>query len=122
MSDRPNTETVVVCRPPNFPIRRILTCPTCKCRRRMAGRDGGPYYGPTLTCLGCGDSWTCGEMHERPFQRAWRTKAIASAKRAWEEAGHHSRAEHTAWLAAELAAAMADYGSSAEDVHLPATA
>jgi hypothetical protein len=99
--------TVIVCRPPSFPIRRILHCPTCKRRRRMAGRDGGPYYGPTLTCLGCGDSWTCGEMHDRPFRRGWRAKEITAAKRAWDEAGQHTRAEYEAWLAAELAAACA---------------
>jgi hypothetical protein len=110
---------VVICRPPSFPIRRILNCPTEGRRRRMAGIDGGPYYGPSLTCLGCGDSWSCGERHERPFQRAWRAKAIASAKRAWDEAGRRSRAQYEAWLAAELAAVMADYGSSAEDVPLP---
>lgn len=113
------TTAVVICRPPSFPIRRILDCPTCKRRRRMAGRDGGPYYGPTLTCLGCGDAWTCGEMHERPFRRAWRAKEIAAAKRAWDEAGRYSRAEYERWLAAELAAAIAGYGSSVTDVPLP---
>lgn len=102
----------VICRSPSFPIRRVLHCPTCGQRRRMAGRDGGPWYGPTLTCLGCGDSWTCGEMHDRPFQRAWRSKAATAARRAWEEAGRYSRAEYEQWLAAELAA-------SVEDVHLP---
>lgn len=111
--------TPIICRPPTFPIRRILHCPTCKQRRRMAGHDGGPWYGPTLTCLGCGDTWTCGEMHDRPFQRGWRAKSIAAAKRAWARAGQHTRAEHTAWLAAELAAVMADYGTSAEDLPLP---
>jgi hypothetical protein len=109
----------IICRPPSFPIRRILNCPTEGRRRRMAGIDGGPYYGPTLTCLGCGDSWSCGERHERPFQRAWRTKAIASAKRAWDEAGTHTRAEYEQWLAAELVAATADYGRPVEDVPLP---
>lgn len=96
---------LVICRPASFPIRRVLACPTCKQRRRMAGFDGGPWYGPTLTCCGCGDSWTCGEMHERPFQRAWRQKASNEAKRAWNEAGRYSRAEHAAWLDAQLAAA-----------------
>lgn len=115
--------TPIVCRPASFPIRRVLNCPTEGRRRRMAGFDGGPYYGPTLTCLGCGDSWTCGEMHDRPFQRGWRQKAIDSAKRAWGEAGRYTRAEHAEWLAAQLAAVMADYGSSAsaEDVYLPET-
>jgi hypothetical protein len=107
------TVAVVICRPPSFPIRRILNCPTCKQRRRMAGRDGGPYYGPTFTCLGCGDSWSCGEMHERPFRRAWRAKEIAAAKRAWDEAGRYSRAEYEQWLKDELAAATANQPSPA---------
>ena len=105
----------VICRPPSFPIRRILACPTCKQRRRMAGTDGGPYYGPTVTCLGCGDSWSCGERHERPFKRRWRKESIAAATRAGEEAGQFTRVEYEAWLAAELAAVMADYGSPADD-------
>jgi hypothetical protein len=105
---------VVVCRPPSFPIRRILTCPTEGRRRRMAGWDSGPYYGPTLICCGCGDSWSCGEMRPRPFRRGWRAKEIAAAKRAWEEAGQYTRAEYTQWLAAELDAVMADYGTSVE--------
>jgi hypothetical protein len=98
--------TVIVCRPPNFPIRRITNCPTCKQRRRFAGFDGGPYYGPTLTCCGCGDTWTCGEMQDRPFKRAWRREAIAQAKRAWDRAGQFTRAEYEAWTAAELEAVM----------------
>ncbi|MBX9392237.1 hypothetical protein K4749_01150 [Streptomyces sp. TRM72054] len=114
--------TPIICRPPSFPIRRILNCPTEGRRRRMAGIDGGPYYGPTLTCLGCGDAWTCGEMHERPFQRGWRQKAVAAAKRAWEEAGRYTRAEYDAWLAAELAAATADSGRPAKDLPLPESA
>jgi hypothetical protein len=112
----------IICRPPSFPIRRILACPTCKQRRRFAGRDHGPYYGPTITCLGCGDSWSCGEMLDRPFKRAWRKEAIAAAKRAWNEAGRHAPAEWKQWLADELAAVMADYGSSTEDVRLPSPA
>lgn len=110
--------TPIVCRPPSFPIRRILNCPTCKQRRRMAGRDFGPYYGPTVTCCGCGDAWSCGEMLDRPFKRGWRQEAIAGAKQAWEVAGQFTRAEHKAWLAAELDAAMADHGASTEDVPL----
>lgn len=111
--------TPIICRPPSFPIRRILTCPTEGRRRRMAGRDHGPYYGPTITCCGCGDSWSCGELLARPFRKAWRKDAIAKAKRAWDEAGQFTAAEYREWLAAELAAVMADYGRSTEDVPLP---
>lgn len=111
--------TPIICRPPSFPIRRVLACPTEGRRRRMAGRDHGPYYGPTITCCGCGDSWNCGELMPRPFKRAWRQAEIVKAKRAWDEAGRHTVDEHKAWLAAELAAVMTDYGSSAEDAPLP---
>ena len=112
--------TPIICRPPSFPVRRILACPTCKQRRRFAGRDFGPWYGPTVTCCGCGDAWSCGERLERPFRPRWRKEAIAKAKRAWDEAGQYSRAEYEAWLAAELAAATADYDRPVEDVPLPA--
>lgn len=47
---------------------------------------GGAWYGPTLTCLGCGDAWTDGELHERPFQRGWRANSIAKAQRDWRSA------------------------------------
>lgn len=96
----------VICSPPSFPIRRVLHCPTCKQRRRFAGHDA-TWYGPTVTCCGCGDSWTCGEMHGRPFQRGWRAKSIHAAKRAWEEAGRYSRADYEQWRTEELAASAA---------------
>ena len=111
--------TPIICRPPSFPIRRVLACPTEGRRRRMAGRDHGPYYGPTVTCLGCGDSWSCGERLERPFRRGWRKDAIAEAKRAWVEAGRYARAEYRAWLDAELAAIFREPAPAVEDVPLP---
>jgi hypothetical protein len=105
--------TVTICAPASFPIRRVMQCPTCDKRRRFAGFDGGPYYGPTMTCLGCGDSWSCGERLDRPFKRSWRIEAIAKAKRAWERAGEFTRAEYEQWLAAELEAVMSDdYGQA----------
>lgn len=64
--------------------RKIVTthCPTCKRSRRMLGWLY-EWYGWTLTCLGCGDRWTEGEMHERPFRRGWRAQSKASAKARW---------------------------------------
>jgi hypothetical protein len=55
-------------------------CPTCRKRRTMLGWFQ-EWYGWNVTCLGCGDSWQDGEMMERPFKRAWRTKAIESARK-----------------------------------------
>ncbi len=66
--------------------RRILPCPVCERPRRHVESWGGVWYGPTLTCCGCGDSWTDGELHPRPFQRAWRKEAIIRALRMWQEA------------------------------------
>lgn len=92
---------IVICRAPTFPIRRILNCPTCKQRRRFAGRDTA-WYGPTVTCCGCGDSWSDGERHVRPFRRGWRAEAIAAAKELWAEAGEYTRADHEKWLKEQL--------------------
>jgi len=58
---------------------RVDFCPTCK-RRRQFYCWFQEWYGWHETCTGCGDAWTDGEMHERPFQRGWRQKAIAGAK------------------------------------------
>lgn len=55
-------------------------CPVCKKRRRFYSWFQ-EWYGWTSTCSGCGDRWTDGEMHERPFQRNWRKEEIESAKK-----------------------------------------
>ncbi|MFI7073628.1 hypothetical protein [Micromonospora sediminicola] len=88
-------------RPDEFLPRRIVFCPVEQRRRRMAGRDAA-WYGATWTCCGCGDSWTDGEMHPRPFKRAWRKEAVAAAKRMWLEAAGFNPAEHTAWVREQL--------------------
>lgn len=111
--------TPIVCRPSSFPIRRVLGCPTEGRRRRMAGRDHGPYYGPTLTCLGCGDSWSCGERLERPFRRAWRKDEISKAKQAWDEAGRYTAGEYADWLVAGCAAVFGGASRHVDDVPLP---
>ncbi len=66
-------------------VRKAVHCPTCNRVRPMAGYVA-EWYGMTLTCIGCGDSWTDGEMHPRPFMRAWRAKSIARALDLWRQA------------------------------------
>jgi len=61
-------------------------CPTCERDRRMLGQFQ-EWYGTTWTCAGCGDRWTDGEMHERPFQPRWRRKNIEYARKVLSEIG-----------------------------------
>lgn len=78
---------LTICRPDLTARRRILHCPTCDRRRRMVMlTDANPYYAPTLTCCGCGDSWGEEGRFERPFARAWRTRATARARALWASA------------------------------------
>lgn len=67
-------------------LRGYMECPTCERRRRYAGFFQ-EWYGATMYCLGCGDVWTDGEMHERPFRPRWRTKNKARAREYWTAAG-----------------------------------
>jgi hypothetical protein len=39
------------------------------------------WYGMTWTCCGCGETWTDGEQHERPFVPGWRKSNIEYARR-----------------------------------------
>jgi len=91
----------IVCRPATFLLRRIANCPVCERPRQFAGSDAA-WYGTTWSCCGCGDSWTDGEMHPRPFARGWRKKAITEARRTWIEAIAFDPREHTAWVMAEV--------------------
>jgi hypothetical protein len=59
----------------------IVDCPTCQRPRRMLAQFQ-EWYGWTLTCAGCGDVWSDGEMHERPFEPGWRRKSIEHARAA----------------------------------------
>jgi hypothetical protein len=92
----------ILCRPATIHIRTVRNCPTCKQRRRMAGFDQ-LWYGPTLTCLGCGDSWSCEGRLERPFRPRWRRDVIESAQRLWADAVAFGGIEHLAWLADQVA-------------------
>ena len=57
-------------------------CPTCE-RPTFFLMWYYEWYGGSSVCLRCGDRWNDGEMEERPFERAWRKKSIASAKKRW---------------------------------------
>lgn len=86
-----------LCSPSQFVRRQMLHCPICKAKRRMVSRDA-VWYGATVTCCGCGDSWTDGERHERPFKRGWRKDEITKAKKAWDAAGPFDQAAYDAWF------------------------
>lgn len=49
----------------------VLHCPTCDRLRRFSAQFQ-EWYGWTKVCAGCGDMWSDGEMHERPFCPGWR--------------------------------------------------
>ena len=59
-------------------------CPTCKAKRTMVTWFY-EWYGPTITCLGCGEQWNEDGMLPRPFEPGWRKKGIARARRRWAE-------------------------------------
>jgi hypothetical protein len=93
-----------LCRPSAINVRKILDCPTCRRRRRFAGFDTPPWYGITLTCCACGDTWTDGERAERPFARGWRVKSAKKAKATWAAAVRYGSPEHRAFVHAQIAA------------------
>ena len=63
--------------------KRRLRCPNCQ-KRRTFYCFFQEWYGWAVTCIGCGDMWTDGEHHPRPFEPGWRKRNIASARRNWE--------------------------------------
>lgn len=80
--------SITICRPDNRFLRKeIRYCPMDMCRTEMAVRYE-PYYGITMYCCRCGDAWTDGELHERPFQRGWRDRAVRDHRRLWDQATH----------------------------------
>jgi len=64
----------------------VIYCLTCKARKRSVAIFL-EWYGWTTTCLGCGDQWSDGEMHDRPFMRRWRQQSISHAKQLWAQYG-----------------------------------
>ena len=65
-------------KPEDLQIKRH-DCPTCKKSRFMV-LYFEEWYGASLTCLKCGESWCGGEMRPRPFQRGWRKEAVRHIK------------------------------------------
>lgn len=74
---------VVVCGGTRWIVRRVFTCPVCGHRGRIVMHDPGGYWSVSWTCCTCGDSWSDGELRERPFRRGWRTEAQRRAKADW---------------------------------------
>ncbi len=95
--------SVAFCRPATLPVRRVQHCPTCGSVQDMAGILQ-LWYGVTVTCLGCGDTWTDGHMCERPFRRAWRDKSKTAAQKAWDAADGWSEAAESAWITEQIGA------------------
>lgn len=79
---------VIVCRPSDeFLRKRYRRCPVCECTTEMVERHE-PWYGRTVMCCRCGDSWSDGELHERPFARGWRARSVRRYRVLWMRAGH----------------------------------
>lgn len=96
-------------RPDSIAVRRIMHCPTCDCCRRFSAVDQ-LWYGPSWTCLACGDGWSEGERLERPFRRDWRKESRRRARETWARAVRVSGPDHLAWLQRQ----MAEYPQPAE--------
>ena len=61
-------------------VCQVTHCPTCDRLRRMSAQFQ-EWYGWTLTCSGCGDMWSDGEMHPRPFAAGWRRQGREHARK-----------------------------------------
>lgn len=71
----------------NFLRKRIVRCPICQCKTEMVARYEA-WYGTTLYCCKCGDSWCDGELYPRPFARGWRRAAVKKHRKLWDQATH----------------------------------
>jgi hypothetical protein len=64
----------------------VIECLTCERPRRMLCRYY-EWYGATVVCAGCGETWNDGERQERPFAPGWRKKSIERARGALASIG-----------------------------------
>lgn len=60
-------------------------CPVCE-KRSVILTWFYEWYGPSSTCLRCGDKWADGELLARPFARGWRQRNIDNARKTWRRA------------------------------------
>lgn len=63
-------------------LLRRKDCPTCERPSRMVVLTW-EWYGPSVTCMRCGERWEDGEMMERPFAPRWRERSKEAARRAY---------------------------------------
>jgi hypothetical protein len=75
---------VDICAPDPIRVRKIIRyCFTCKRRRAML-LEAYEWYDPDVTCLTCGDSWTCEvdglSRRPRPARAGWRDAAVHKAR------------------------------------------
>ena len=88
-----------------FESRRRLFCETEKKYRPFYVYEQA-WYGSTLHCTGCGDSWQDGYRMARPFYRYWRKDAIAKARQQYAATPRRTtsqrKREWSAWLHEQL--------------------
>jgi hypothetical protein len=72
-------------RPASGRRRRILWCPVDE-RHTECVVSVYEWYSPIVTCVRCGESWSDGELRQRPFQRGWRRDAQRAAQVLWDDA------------------------------------
>ncbi|MEE9598564.1 MAG: hypothetical protein V3V96_17455 [Acidiferrobacterales bacterium] len=72
---------VHICAPSPESVRLVrVRCPTCE-RRTYFVASTYEWYAGDMTCLACGDSWNEDGRAVHPFERGWRGKSIAAARR-----------------------------------------
>lgn len=74
-------------RPKSWTRRRILRCPVDE-RMTECVVTVFVWYDPIVECARCGESWSGGEMQERPFRRGWRKRQQAEVRAKWVKAPH----------------------------------
>ena len=94
-------QAIQICGGDGIAIRTIQHCPTCKRHRRFTGHDEA-WYGVTITCCACGDTWASGDRQERPFRRGWRKEASARARARWARSVRFGSPEHRQFIREEI--------------------